>query len=87
MGLPGHDGGPQVFYVRGQRVALGGSKIVVKLPSGKTVPPEDFFRALGWDLDRLRDVCAEWKEVVETMLAYEAALAGAADRLVPASRL
>ena len=77
----------QIFYVGKQRMALSATKVVVKQPSGKTVPPEEFFVDLGWDLDRLRAVCTEWAPVVETVLAFEASLARAADGLLPSARL
>jgi hypothetical protein len=73
----------QVFTCRGQRMALGTSKMVVKQHSGQTVPPEEFFASVGWDVARLRAACAEWDTVVAQLLAFEATIARAADALVP----
>ena len=79
-----HAATPQLFYCHGQRMAVGAVKAVIKLPNGKTVPPTDFFAAVGWDADRLRAACRQWDQVVQPLLEHEAALVRAADA-IPAS--
>lgn len=71
----------QTFHAGGRRVAHSASKMVVKEFSGKTVPPEEFFAAVGWDLDQLRETCVGWEDVVESLLAFESALAVTAESL------